>query len=99
MVLALARLAIMRSCSGLIEWSAVDIMYQVGFDFQAAVLTGVVNESSENKTCDTAMNAVFDSGTSAAKIGMEGCRVNVEVAIGGRFDALSGWGHGFPDGG
>src|SRR5271154_6608647 len=30
---------------------------------------------------------------------MEGCRVNVEVAIGGSFDALSGWGHGFLDGG
>jgi len=51
--LALARFAIMRSCSGLIERSAVATMYQVGFDFQAGVLIGEVNESAENKTCDT----------------------------------------------
>jgi hypothetical protein len=42
-------------------------MYQVGFDFQAGVLTGDVNESAEIKTCDPAMNAAFASGRSAAK--------------------------------
>jgi len=50
--LAFVCLAIMRSWSGLIDRSAVATMYQLGFDFQARVLIGEVNESFENKTCD-----------------------------------------------
>jgi hypothetical protein len=42
-------------------------MYQLGFDFQAGDFTGDVNESLENKTCDTAMKSVLAGGTSAAK--------------------------------
>jgi hypothetical protein len=42
-------------------------MYQVGFDFQAGVFTGDVNESVEIKTCDSAMNAALAAGSSAAK--------------------------------
>src|SRR6266852_4186396 len=38
-VLALARFAIIRSWSGLIDRSAVATMYQVGFDFQAGFVT------------------------------------------------------------
>src|SRR6201982_3074286 len=37
-VLALARFAIMRSWSGLIDRSALATMYQVGFDFQAGLV-------------------------------------------------------------
>src|SRR6202140_3942771 len=66
-VLALARLAIMRSWSGLIDRSAVATMYQVGLVFQAGDVIWWVNESVEIGTCDTAMNHAFSSGMSAAK--------------------------------
>src|ERR1700726_3618733 len=66
-VLALARFAIIRSWSGLIDRSAVATMYQVGFVFQAGFVTLWVNESVEIGTCDRAMNAAFSGGMSAAK--------------------------------
>src|SRR2546427_865409 len=66
-VLALARFAIIRSWSGLIDRSAVATMYQVGLVFQAGFVTLWVNESVEIGTCDRAMNAAFSGGMSAAK--------------------------------
>src|SRR5580700_6905943 len=66
-VLALARFAIMRSCIGLIDRSAVATMYPVGLDFQAGAVTLWVNESVEIGTCDIAMNSAFSRGMSAAK--------------------------------
>src|ERR1700688_4068618 len=66
-VLALARFAIMRSWSGLIDRSSAATMYQVGFDFQAGDVTLWVNESAEIGTCDTAMKWDMVGGTSAAK--------------------------------
>src|ERR1700720_1363289 len=66
-VLALARFAIIRSWSGLIDRSAVATMYQVGLVFQAGVVTLWVNESVEIGTCDTAMNAALSGGMSPAK--------------------------------
>src|SRR6202022_1634643 len=66
-VFALARFAIMRSWSGLIDRSAVATMYQVGLVFQAGVVTLWVNESVEIGTCDWAMKWDTAGGTSAAK--------------------------------
>src|ERR1700681_771895 len=66
-VVALARFAIIRSWSGLIDLSAVATMYQVGLVFQAGFATLWVNESVEIGTCDRAMNAAFSGGMSAAK--------------------------------
>src|SRR6202453_3907256 len=66
-VLALARFAIMRSWSGLIDRSAVATMYQVGLVFQAGDVTLWVNESVEIGTCDWAMKWDTAGGTSAAK--------------------------------
>src|SRR4029077_3101164 len=66
-VLALARFAIMRSWSGLIDRSAVATMYQAGLVFQAGVVTLWVNESVEIGTCDWAMKWDTAGGTSAAK--------------------------------
>src|SRR5271168_1703340 len=66
-VLARARFAIMRSCSGLIDRSAVATMYQVGFVFQAGLVTLWVNASVEIGTCDTAMNSALFFEMSAAK--------------------------------
>src|SRR6202022_3097202 len=66
-VLAWARFAIMRSCSGLIDRSAVATMYQVGLVFQAGIVTLWVNESVEIGTCDMAMKWDTAGGTSAAK--------------------------------
>src|ERR1700729_3038783 len=66
-VLAPARFAIMRSCSGLIDRSAVATMYHVGLDFQAGFETLWVNESVEIGTCDMAMKWDTAGGTSAAK--------------------------------
>src|SRR5277367_3158846 len=66
-VLALARLAIMRSWSGLIERSALATMYQVGLVFQAGAVTLWVKESVEIGTCDWAMKWDTACGTSAAK--------------------------------
>src|SRR5580704_12156964 len=66
-VLALARFAIMRSWSGLIDRSAVATMYQVGLVFQAGDVTLWVNASVEIGTCDIAMNSAFSFGMSAAK--------------------------------
>src|SRR5580692_5204053 len=57
----------MRSCSGLIDLSAVATMYQVGLLFQAGVVTLWVNESVEIGTCDWAMKWDTAGGTSAAK--------------------------------
>src|ERR1700734_3549963 len=66
-VLALARFAIIRSWSGLIDRSAVATMYQVGLLFQAGDVTLWVNESVEIGTCDTAIKWDTAGGTSAAK--------------------------------
>src|SRR3984957_2819283 len=66
-VLALARFAIMRSWSGLIDRSSVATMYQVGLCFQAGSVTLWVNESVEIGTCDIAMNSASSRGISAAK--------------------------------
>src|SRR5271170_3411875 len=57
----------MRSWSGLIDRSAVATMYQVGFDFQAGLVTLWVNESVEIGTCDMAMKWDISGGMSAAK--------------------------------
>src|SRR5277367_3761318 len=57
----------MRSCSGLIDRSAVATMYQVGLVFQAGDVTLWVNESVEIGTCDIAMKWDTAGGTSAAK--------------------------------
>jgi hypothetical protein len=64
-----ARFAMMRSCSGLIDRSAVTTMYQVGLVFQAGDVTLWVNELVEIGTCDTAMKWDTAGGTFAAKIG------------------------------
>src|SRR6202023_1400156 len=66
-VLALARFAIMRSCSGLIDRSELATMYPVGLFFQAGLETLWVNASVEIGTCAIAMNAAFSGGMSAAK--------------------------------
>src|SRR5580692_10732040 len=66
-VLALARFAIMRSCLGLIERSALATMYPVGLVFQAGFVTLWVNASVEIGTCAIAMNAACCFGMSAAK--------------------------------
>src|SRR5712675_870803 len=66
-VLALARFAIIRSWSGLIDLSSVATMYQVGLVFQAGVVILWVNESVEIGTCDSAMKRATAGGTSAAK--------------------------------
>src|SRR5271163_1601655 len=66
-VLALARFAIMRSWSGLIDLSAVATMYAVGLDFQAGAVTLWVNESVEIGTCASAMKWASAGGMSAAK--------------------------------
>src|SRR5580704_11435880 len=66
-VFALARFAIIRSWSGLIERSSVATMYQVGLFFHAGFVTLCVKESVEIGTCDIAMNHAFSGGTSAAK--------------------------------
>src|SRR6202042_711019 len=66
-VLALARFAIMRSWSGLIDRSSVATMYQVGLVFQAGEVTLWVNESVEIGTCEIAMKWDTAGGTSAAK--------------------------------
>src|ERR1700735_1383102 len=57
----------MRSCSGLIDRSAVAPMYQVGLVFQAGDVTLWVKASVEIGTCEIAMNAAFSFGMSAAK--------------------------------
>src|ERR1700691_1241736 len=66
-VVAWARFAIMRSCSGLIDRSAAATMYQVGLVFQAGFVTLWVNASVEIGTCDIAMKRDSDDGMSAAK--------------------------------
>src|SRR6266478_6956268 len=66
-VLALARFAIMRSWSGLIDRSLVATIYQVGLVFQAGDVTLWVNESVEIGTCEMAMKWDTAGGTSAAK--------------------------------
>src|ERR1700683_4288701 len=66
-VLALARLAIMRSCIGLIERSELATMYHVGLFFQAGFVTLWVNASVEIGTCDLAMKSAWAGGISAAK--------------------------------
>src|SRR3984885_5074901 len=66
-VVAWARFAIMRSCSGLIDRSAEATMYQVGLVFQAGFVTLWVNASVEIGTCDIAMKRDSDDGMSAAK--------------------------------
>src|SRR6478736_861257 len=66
-VLALARFAIIRSWSGLIDRSSVATMYHVGLVFQAGPVTLWVNESVEIGTCDMAMKWDSAGGISAAK--------------------------------
>src|SRR5271170_3284799 len=66
-VVAWARFAIMRSCSGLIDRSPEATMYQVGLLFQAGFVTLWVNESVEIGTCDIAMKRDSADGMSAAK--------------------------------
>src|SRR4029077_14204693 len=66
-VVAWARFAIMRSCSGLIDRSSVATMYQVGFVFQAGFVILWVNASVEIGTCEIAMNSALSFGRSAAK--------------------------------
>src|SRR5271155_2624184 len=66
-VVAWARFAIMRSCSGLIDRSWVANRYQLGLAFQAGLVTLWVNESVEIGTCDMAMKWDTAGGTSAAK--------------------------------
>src|SRR5271169_4305088 len=66
-VLAWARFAIMRSWIGLIDRSAEATMYQVGFVFQAGLVTLWVNESVEIGTCAMAMKWDSAAGMSAAK--------------------------------
>src|ERR1700689_3128978 len=66
-VLALARFAIIRSWSGLIDRSSVATMYQVGLVFQAGDVILWVNESVEIGPCDIAMKWDKAGGTSAAK--------------------------------
>src|SRR5271167_2225647 len=66
-VLALARFAIMRSCSGLIDRSSVATMYPVGLVFQAGDVTLCVNASVEIGTCSMAMKLASAAGMSAAK--------------------------------
>src|ERR1700751_5781092 len=66
-VLALARFAIMRSCWGLIDRSALATMYQVGLFFHPGFVTLWVNESVGIGTCDKAMKGDWAGGTSAAK--------------------------------
>src|ERR1700745_1451336 len=57
----------MRSCTGLIDRSALATMYQLGLVFQAGFVTLWVNASVEIGTCDIAMNAALSFGISAAK--------------------------------
>src|SRR4029077_3603072 len=57
----------MRSCSGLIDRSPLATMYQLGLLLQAGVVTLWVNESVEIGTWDTAINAAWAAGISAAK--------------------------------
>src|SRR5580704_16362070 len=66
-VLAWARFAIMRSCSGLIDRSALATMYEVGLVFHAGFVTLWVNESVEIGTCAIAMKWASAGGISAAK--------------------------------
>src|SRR5271170_3708675 len=66
-VVAWARFAIMRSCSGLIDRSEVATMYQVRLLFHAGFVTLWVNESVEIGTCDMAMKWDSAAGMSAAK--------------------------------
>src|SRR5258706_14392638 len=73
-VVAWARFAIMRSCSGLIDRSWVATMYQLGFAFQAGLVTLWVNESVEIGTCDMAMKWDTAGGTSPAQSGAECAR-------------------------
>src|SRR5580698_836900 len=65
-VVAWARFAIMRSCSGLIDRSAAATMYQGGLAFQAGFVSLWVNEPVEIGTCDMAMRWDTAGGTSAA---------------------------------
>src|SRR5580704_11866857 len=91
-VLALARLAIIRSCIGLIDRSSVATMYQVGLFFQAGLVTLWVNESVEIGTCDIAMNSAFSFGMSAAKSAAKfSCFIHQLPSLSG-VNALEAWG-------
>src|SRR5580704_19374115 len=72
-VVAWARFAIIRSCSGLIDRSAEATMYQVGLVFQAGFVTLWVNASVEIGTCAIAMKRDSDDGMSAAKSAAKCC--------------------------
>src|ERR1700685_2267185 len=99
-VLALARFAIMRSWSGLIDRSALATMYQVGLAFQAGDVTLWVEASVEIGTCEIAMNAAFSFGRSAAKSAAKcSCSIHQLPALSG-LNALEAcgrpWSHGGP---
>src|SRR5271156_5392569 len=92
-VFALARFAIMRSWSGLIDRSAVATMYQVGLLFQAGDVTWWVNESVEIGTCDIAMNSAFSFGMSAAKSAAKSfCFIHQLPLLSGA-NAFEAWGN------
>src|ERR1700722_14039044 len=91
-VVAWARLAIMRSCSGLIDRSAVATMYQVGLFFQAGFVTLWVKESVEIGTCDIAMKWAWAVGISAAKSAAKwSCSIHQFPLLSG-LNALEAWG-------
>src|SRR5271156_3789064 len=91
-VLALARFAIMRSWSGLIDRSAVATMYQVGLVSQAGNVTLWVNESVEIGTCEMAMKWDTAGGTSAAKSAAKcSCSIHQLPLLSG-LNALEAWG-------
>src|SRR5260370_25633755 len=91
-VVAWARFAIMRSCSGLIDRSWVATMYQLGLAFQAGLVTLWVNESVEIGTCDMAMKWDTAGGTSAAKSAPK-CACSIHhFPLLSRFDPLEAFG-------
>src|SRR6202451_4739730 len=93
-VLALARFAIMRSWSGLIDRSWAATMYQVGLVFHAGFVTLWVNESVEIGTCDMAMKWDTAGGTSAAKsAGTCACSIHQLPLLSG-LNAVEAFGNG-----
>src|ERR1700691_2512113 len=91
-VLALARFAIMRSWSGLIDRSAVATMYQVGLVFQAGDVILWEKASVEIGTCDTAMNSALSFGMSAAKSAAKcSCSIH-QLPLLSDLNALEAWG-------
>ena len=65
--LRIGALGLLALISGLMDRSCVDTWYQLGFDFQAGEVTGDVNESLENRTCDLLIKSALAGGISAQK--------------------------------